>query len=379
MERKYFLDWLRAGAFGLLAVFHVGLMYASWGYVFKSPRIEPAVEWVLVLFSPWRIVLLFFISGVACRFLMQKFTPGRFTRDRLLRLLPVILLGMYVINPTQNYIELLVAGALDPGYLEFWFGSYLTSADFPGRQFPTWDHLWFLVYLLAYILVLALAFAAVPDAFARSRASRLPVAALIAVPALWLAISNHLVDNVRPSTFAFANDWAVHIRSAGLFGFGVVAALHDEFWAWCRKHRTQLLIVSAALLGLVLTERAMAQAAVTGLGGNVFAGSLVRGFYGWSVILALAGYAARYLDRPSGVLSYLTAAVLPVYALHQPLMIFAAWRLFPLGLPVVLEGTLLVLITCLAPLAIYELLIRRIDPLRLAFGLKRKSRNRGSR
>jgi hypothetical protein len=62
---------------------------------------------VLISISPWRLALLFFISGVAARFLLDKLTPGRFALDRFKRLFVVLLLGMWVINPIQVYVEFL--------------------------------------------------------------------------------------------------------------------------------------------------------------------------------------------------------------------------------------------------------------------------------
>src|SRR5690242_15920161 len=100
-ERKYFLDWLRVGAFFLLILFHVGMLYVTWGYNLKSPRIFPDLEYAMNLVSPWRLALLFFISGVASRFLLSKLGARGFAKDRVRRLLPVILLGMLVINPPQ--------------------------------------------------------------------------------------------------------------------------------------------------------------------------------------------------------------------------------------------------------------------------------------
>lgn len=66
-ERKYFLDWLRVAAFFVLILFHVGMLYVTWGYNLKSERIYPDLEYTMNLVSPWRLALLFFISGVASR------------------------------------------------------------------------------------------------------------------------------------------------------------------------------------------------------------------------------------------------------------------------------------------------------------------------
>ena len=146
-ERKYFLDWLRVIAFALLILFHVGLLYVPWYYNIKSERIFEELQYAMIALNPWRLALLFFISGVACRFLLAKLSPGGFAKDRLRRLVPVVLLGMLVINPVQVYVEFLHKDIISGGYMQFWLGSYLIAEPYPNRIVPTWDHLWFLVYL----------------------------------------------------------------------------------------------------------------------------------------------------------------------------------------------------------------------------------------
>ncbi len=51
---------------------------------------------------------------------------------------------------------------------------------------------------------------------------------------------------------------------------------------------------------------------------------------------------AEYLNRRTKGLTYLTDAVLPVYVVHQPILLIAAFFLFPLSLPLLLEVALLV-------------------------------------
>ncbi len=105
-SRKYFLDWLRVSAFAALILFHVGMLYVGWGYPLKSPRLYPAIEPLMNAMSAWRLALLFLISGVASRFLIDKLGPGAFAGDRIRRLLPVILVGMLVVIPPQTYLVL---------------------------------------------------------------------------------------------------------------------------------------------------------------------------------------------------------------------------------------------------------------------------------
>jgi len=72
-ERRPDLDWIRVGAFFLLILYHVGMFYVPWDWHVKSPR---PVEWlqpVMHLTNPWRLTLLFLVSGAATRFLTDGF------------------------------------------------------------------------------------------------------------------------------------------------------------------------------------------------------------------------------------------------------------------------------------------------------------------
>ena len=370
-ERKYFLDWLRIAAFALLIVFHTGSMYVTWDFNLKSPRIFPDLEVAMNALLPWRLALLFFISGVACRFLLRKLSPGSFALDRLKRLGPVILFGMLVIIPPQVYVELVHEGHVTAGYVEFWTSSYLMAEQFPGRIVPTWDHLWFLVYLLVYTMFLALIYRArkLPAVFPERYSGGL--AWLFVIPCVWLCVANYLVVDVKPETKALVDDWAGHLRWIGLFGAGVVCAGRSDFWESVQRNRRRLLGSAGVALAIKL---AWIAAWNNGQLDPVWDGvgyAVLRGVYGWLAVLSLCGFAAEYLNRPSRALAYATDAVLPVYVLHQPILLIAAYYLFPLDWPVAVEVFALLAITALGSIGIFELAVRRWQAPRFLFGLKR--------
>ena len=361
-KRKYFLDWLRVLAFAALIIFHVGMLYVSWDYNLKSPRLYPGLEPWMTALSPWRLALMFVISGVASRFLIERLGPGAFARDRLLRLIPVILTGMYVVIPPQTYVALAVRGIVQTDFPTFWWTQYLranqTLVAPLGMTLPTWDHLWFLVYLLVYT-VLAAGIASVGRRVIR-REIVIPVWALLLAPPVWLVCTNLLILTAAPITHALVNDWGGHLKWGGLFLSGFLAARQDQFWDVLQKHRGTLLVVATGLF-LVQTQT------------NDPVWSAVSGLYAWAAICTLIGFAKYWLDQPSFVLSHLNEAVLPIYVLHQPILLIAAFWLFPMGLPVQVEAAILIALTGFGALMIYELLIRPITVLRFLFGLKAKA------
>lgn len=100
----------------------------------------------------------------------------------------------------------------------------------------------------------------------------------------------------------------------------------------------------------------------------------MSGVYAWATICALCGFAKTILNHPSALLSHLTEAVLPVYVVHQPILLVTAYWLFPLGLPLPVEALLLAGATSLGSFAIYEGLIRPFPVSRFLFGLKPRLR-----
>ena len=71
-ERRYDLDWVRIGAFMLLIFYHVGMYYVPWDWHVKSQHTSSAIEPLMMLTEPWRLSLLFLISGVATAYLFER-------------------------------------------------------------------------------------------------------------------------------------------------------------------------------------------------------------------------------------------------------------------------------------------------------------------
>ncbi len=364
VTRKYFLDWLRVLAFGFLILFHVGMLYVTWDFNLKSPRLLPSLEWLMSALGAWRMALLFFISGVASRFLTAKLGPGSFAIDRVRRLVPVILFGMFVVIPPQTWLELVAKGVTSQGYLQFWLFSYLpadqTLVAPLHKTMPTWDHLWFLVYLLVYTITFA-ALSALARRLRPNRQFTLPVSMLLVAPALWLVSTNLVILIWAPLTHALVNDWGGHLKWIGIFAFGLAAARQDAFWDALRRYRAGFAIAAAALL-FVQTHV------------NDPWWSAVSGLYAWATICAACGYAARYLNQPSALLSHLNEAVLPIYVLHQPVLLFAAYYIFTLQLSLPAEALAIAGTTALVTFAVYELAIRPFSVARFLFGLKPRHR-----
>ena len=98
--RRLELDWLRVAAFGLLILYHIGMFYVTWDFHVKSPRASDTIEPLMLLVNPWRLDLLFLISGCATAFFLKPGEAGlgRTLRSRSARL-PLILSSKTFLQP----------------------------------------------------------------------------------------------------------------------------------------------------------------------------------------------------------------------------------------------------------------------------------------
>ena len=85
--RRVDLDWIRILAFASLILYHVGMYYVTWDYHVKSPFFSPTIEPLMLLVNPWRLALLFLVSGAATAFIATRLHPGQLAESRSLRLL----------------------------------------------------------------------------------------------------------------------------------------------------------------------------------------------------------------------------------------------------------------------------------------------------
>ena len=385
MPRRHDLDWVRVFAFCLLVLYHVGMYYVTWEWHVNSPHAGTALEPFMLMTSPWRLSLLFLVSGVATAFLLGKSrdaaaatgTRMRFLGPRSWRLLVPLLFGMLVVVPPQAYYEVVekLPGGYHEGYLAFW-ARYLAGDDRFCRgddclDVPTWNHLWFVAYLWVYTVVLWGVWRFAPrllDRIGTGLSARLASnAGLLVWPVLFFALVRIALFGIFDSTHALVDDWYNHAQYFAIFLLGVLLARADGVWnAFLRVRWPALALWLTSWAAIVAYFAAFADAEPPQA-----LRQLMRGVWGlnqWCAIAAILGFARRWNPGDSRTLRYLTQAVFPVYILHQTITVVLAYNFKPFDLPPLLEGPLLVALTFGLCFAGYEV-IRRIALLRPLFGL----------
>lgn len=375
--RLVFLDWVRIIAFFLLIVYHVGMYYVSWDWHVKSPAASSAPEPFMLLSSPWRLALLFLVSGAASSLMLMRTRIGPFLRRRSVRLLLPLVFGMFVVVPPQSYLEVVEKLGYAAGYGEFMrlyvsgYQGFCRGADC--LILPTWNHLWFVAYLWVYTLALAALVAALGprfDTLAHKTASALRGWRIIVLPAAVLAVLRIVLASRFPSTHGLVDDWFNHATYFFLFLLGALLARAPACWQRLEPLRWPALGIAAAGWAALVVWYAVPEGALAGPDLERWR-VLMRTAYAlfaWCAIVAACAFAHRHLGHDGPARRYLTEAVFPVYIAHQTLIVVVAHALKPLHMAPGLEAVLLVATTLTGSFALFEV-VRRVPLLRPVFGL----------
>ena len=383
--RRPELDVIRLVVVLGLVFFHASLVFdARDDYYVKNPETTDVTTIIAGLCVVWAMPALFLISGIGTWYSLRRRGPRGLAVERLLRLGVPLLFAIVTILPSPQWLRLRAADpAYDDSYLEFlreFYDVHLSLRDFPflvrGEHFET-GHLWFVVLLLAFTLMVTAVAAWVPlpwapgvrDAMAEAVSRR----GVILLPAIPLAVIGALLG--MEESFAGWSRWAYLL----LFLYGMVLAGDDRFRTAMRRDA-----VPAAVIGVVLFG-----AAGIGLNaaeGDAFLvmetpavlGRIAFGLAGWCWLVAILGLLDK--ERPAGsgsepgrrrrVLAYLGTAALPLYILHQPIVVAVAYFVVGWSAPMLVKYLVIVVVSFVIMFAVYDLIVRRTRLTRFLFGIR---------
>ena len=90
----------------------------------------------------------------------------------------------------------------------------------------------------------------------------------------------------------------------------------------------------------------------------------------WGLVIAWLGLAQRYLTFTNNFLKYAVEAALPVYILHQTVIVGVAFYAVQWHIPMLAKYVIVLAASLGITAAVYELIVKRFSPMRLMFGMR---------
>lgn len=375
VTRNNYLDWLRVLAILFVFVYHSTRFFNLEDWEVKNPvRYEWVEVWNVFAWN-WMMPIIFVISGASLFYAIGRGSASKFIKDKVLRLLVPYLVALFTHATLQVYLNWITHGRFSGSYFQFlpkYFAEVFAASQGPLVIFEMWQmHLWYLLWLFIFTLLLyplmrwlkgsgLKLLSAMGSFLARPGAVYLP-----ALPAvLLMAFGNP----DHPLIAEKAGGWSLVIYLWLLFtGFIVLST--DRLQASIKRLRWLSLGIAVVILISVLFI-------LVTLGTPVYGTPLytvglgLAGFSSWCWILAFFGLAVSYLDYRKPVLEYANQAVLPFYILHQSVLICVGYFIVQWPIPDLLKWVTILVISFAIIMGLYEYFIRRINVLRILFGMK---------
>jgi glucan biosynthesis protein C len=345
-SRRLYLDNLKVVLIAAIIAIHGILGYdgvlEGWSYAdVREVTLAPVTSALLIVvvapFGLFMISLLFLVAGLLTPGSLDRKGPGRFARDRLLRLGVPFVVYVLLVQPTLMYAMAHPLGAAPGSYWEEYLGAEQRLDTGP---------LWFVGVLLIFSLAYA-ALVAVRRPAARVAPRELTPRDLVLVAAA-VAPTSFLVRLVYPygsESFTDLNLWQWPACIA-LFSLGI--AMARQGWLAVVPPRLVRWSRTAVLLTLPVMAAVLLLAGVLDRGGDAMGGANALALLFTFAETALAvfgpvwmlGVAQRLLDRPIPWGPQLSRSAYGAFMVQTLFLIAIALLLRPVPLPAELKALL---------------------------------------
>ncbi|UCB45973.1 MAG: acyltransferase family protein [Spirochaetota bacterium] len=368
-ERRLDLDWLRVLLILSVFLFHSGRAFLPIPWHINDPVGSSGMIYFAQFMLAWMLPTIFIISGASIWYSLGFQKAGRFLRGKVLRLLVPLVFGIFILSPHQVYIERLTNGQVSGSFIK-WFPQYFEGVyGFGGNFAIAGHHLWYLLFLFMFSLILLPLFLFLRSERGRpvtkSFGSFLRIPGMIYVLGLILTVPMAFIN---PESFfgmreGFA-DWNIIYYISVLF-FGFMFFADKRIQESIMRQRWVSLIVGIVLYLLFRVFRFSFRPSPFQLGWFHYVLS------SWCLIMAILGFGMKYLTGAGRFIRYANEGVLPFYVLHQPIIVLIAFWVIQLKIPIVMKFIIIVVLSFIAIIVLFEG-IRRVGVLRFLFGMKVK-------
>jgi peptidoglycan/LPS O-acetylase OafA/YrhL len=357
-ERRFDLDWMRVIAILVVFVFHSTrfFSYEPW-HVNNLARYAVADSFQEFL-GYWMMPFIFVISGASLYYALGKgkilLVAGKFIKDKVLRLLVPLVVNVFSLCILQVYLERLTRGQFTGSFFEFLPQSFDGIYGLGGNAPIIGMHLWYVTVLFIFSIVLLPVFmllkSRIGSLVMQKTTNVIAFPGLIYVVVLLVTLLWKTIDPGSILGFDKFN-WNLGVYMTYLI-FGFVLISSERLQKTIKNLRWVSLALAVAMTVLLI------------------AGDEHDDLISWSYVLTFLGFGFRYLNVERPFIRYAGEAVLPFYILHQTVLLCVGYFVMAWAIPDVLKWVITTAVSFVIIMAAYEYLVRRINLLRVLFGMK---------
>jgi peptidoglycan/LPS O-acetylase OafA/YrhL len=307
--------------------------------------------------------LVFTISGASLFYALGKGsvanTTGKFIKDKVLRLLVPLVVGIFTAGPLQVYLERITHHQFGGTFFQFlphyFKGIYGITAN--GNFAIVGMHLWYLAVLFTFSLIclpLLLLLRSSPGSWTLGKLTDfLAIPGVFYLPVGLIVYLNHLNPDTVLGFDKFNFNLAVYLAFL-LFGYMIMSSEKLQ-------HSIQRLRWVSLLGTVILTVL-------------LVLGDDHDDLMAWLVTLTAFGFGMKLLNINKPFLAYANEAVLPFYILHQTVLLCVGYFIVQWNIPGLLKWLVILPTSFAIIMVIYEFCVRRFNVMRVLFGMKPLSR-----
>ena len=360
-QRRYDLDWLRVCAVLGVFFFHSLHFFDPGDWSVKNLTTYPWVGWLMGVLGLWLMPLIFVVSGASVFYASRKGNATGFLKDKVLRLFIPLLVGAFTFSTTQVYVERVSHGQFQGTFFQF-LPHYFDGLYFEGGtgNFAFHGmHLWYLLVLFVFTLLLMPLFWWLKGTVGGNVLRRLGDVLALPGALILLIVPTVILQNITDCD-ALGGDFKLGgwrlVQYLWFFLAGYLIVSHARL-------QQRIIQARGVCLGLSLMLVALSIARLVNL-------DRVSDIAVWPVLLAMLGFAMKYLTFSNRFLAYTNEAALPFYILHQTVLLGVAFFVVGWAVPDLSKYLIIMLTSFVTCVLLYEHLVRRVNALRFLFGLK---------
>jgi peptidoglycan/LPS O-acetylase OafA/YrhL len=382
--RLYYLDWLQVIAILGVFLFHAVHPFdilSDWHI--KNAEPSALATFFAGFFGLWGMPFFFMMAGATSWFSLKRRTAGRYVRERFTRLLIPFIIGSIVLTPIQAYYELTHKGWWKGGSIvdfilssearNYYYTEFHTLTFNPTIFGEVGYHLWFVGFLFTFAII------TLPVFLWLNGDSGKRIVDLLARLSKWrgglllFLIPMVLIRMALTQGFPAEHDLPDFLYTLLFFISGYILFTDERFMRAIRRDWRLYLILAipctlfffSSGFGVPVDEWISSPGTP-----EFYITWTLYGINSWSWAMVMFYVGMQFLDTTNKWLLYSREATYPFFFLHQPVILFVAFYAVQWDASILVKFLVVVVGSFAVSLGLYELLVRRINPVRALFGMK---------